>query len=343
MPSKHSLPLAGVLATLVIGGLNAGCSPPLGETSDPPSRPPPGTGPGPETMPPGTEPPPAGNGASIAGCPLFPPDNEWNRRIDGDQVDARSTSYITAMNGGVGTTFLHPDFGSDPTYGIPWIAVPGTQAKVPVTFQYADESDPGPYPIPPDAPVEGGAGAGGDRHVLVVDRDQCKLYETFDSHYRGPHWEAGSGAVWDLRSNALRPLGWTSADAAGLPVLSGLVRRQEVMAGRIAHALRFTVRRTQRAFVHPATHFASTLTDPNLPPLGLRVRLKASYDIGRFNRNVQVILTALKQYGMFLADNGGDWFISGEANPDWNDEELRQLKSVPASAFEAVRTGTLHR
>jgi hypothetical protein len=214
---------------------------------------------------------------------------------------------------------------------------------VPVAFEYASESDPGPYPIPPDAPIEGGPTSTGDRHILVVDRDNCKLYETFDTHPMGTGWRAGSGAVFDLRSNALRPLGWTSADAAGLPVLAGLVRWDEVQSGRINHALRFTVARTQRAYVLPATHYASVNTDPTLPPLGIRVRLRANHDISRFSARVQVILTAMKEYGMFLADNGSDWFVSGESHTGWNDDELRQLGMVPASAFEVVKTGTLRK
>jgi hypothetical protein len=241
------------------------------------------------------------------------------------------------MNGG--SKFLHADFGSTPEYGIPWTSVPGSQPRVPMTFDYADESDPGPYPFPPDAPIE----AGGDRHVLVLDRDACRLYETFDSRFLGGRWRCGSGAVFDLRSNALRPNGWTSADAAGLPILPGLVRRDEVMSGEIRHALRFTVARTQRAYVHPATHFASSSTDPDRPPMGLRVRLKASYDVSRFRGDARVILVALKRYGMFLADNGSDWFISGETNRLWDDDDLDQLKTVPGSAFEVVRLGTLHR
>jgi hypothetical protein len=212
-----------------------------------------------------------------------------------------------------------------------------------MVFQYADESDPGPYPFPPDAPIEGGRKAKGDRHVLVIDRDNCRLYETWRSFYVNPGWSCGSGAIFDLGSNALRPDYWTSADAAGLPILPGLVRRSEVLAGRINHALRFTVPRTQRAFVHPATHFASSITDPNFPPMGLRVRLKASYDLSRFNRTARVILTAMKEYGMFLADNGGDWFFTGETNALWDDSELEQLKTVPASAFEVVRVGAIHR
>jgi hypothetical protein len=241
------------------------------------------------------------------------------------------------MNGG--RTNLHPDFGSDPTYGIPWTSVPGTQSRVPMSFDYPDESDPGPYPFPPEAPVE----AGGDRHVLVVDRGECKLYETWDSHYVGPGWHCGSGALFDLRSNALRPDTWTSADAAGLPILPGLVRRDEVKSGTIDHALRFTVRRTQRAFVHPATHFASSETDPSLPPMGLRVRLNRSYDTSRFTGDSGVILEALKRYGMFVADNGSDWFISGETNTAWEDDDLEQLKTVPGNAFEVVKLGPILR
>jgi hypothetical protein len=206
-------------------------------------------------------------------------------------------------------------------------------------FDYDDESDPGPYPFPPDAPIE----AGSDAHVLVLDRDACRLYETFDSRFVGPGWRCGSGAVFDLRSNALRPDGWTSADAAGLPILPGLVRRDEVLSGEIRHALRFTTRRTQRAYVHPATHFASSDTDPALPPMGLRVRLEAAYDLTGFRGNARVILTALKRYGMFVADNGSDWFITGETNTAWDDDDLNQLKTVPGSAFEVVKLGSIHR
>jgi hypothetical protein len=285
--------------------------------------------------------PSAGPGSSgvpsIQGCAVFPADNPWNRDVSRDPVDPRSDAYIAAMNGA--TRSLHPDFGSDPTYGIPWTTVPGSQPRVPMSFLYADESDPGPYPFPPDAPVE----AGGDRHVLVLNRDACRLYETFDSRHVGPGWQCGSGAVFDLRSNALRPDGWTSADAAGLPILPGLVRRDEVLAGEIRHALRFTVQRTQRAYVHPATHFASSRTDPDLPPMGLRVRLKASYDLARFHGTSRVVLEALKTYGMFVADNGGDWFISGETNTTWDDNDLDQLKTVPASSFEVVQLGTILR
>lgn len=283
-----------------------------------------------------TPPPDPGGSPTIAGCPVLPSDNPWNRDVSRDAVDPRSDAYIASIGA---SRFLHADFGSDPGYGIPWITVPGSQARVPMSFDYADESDPGPYPFPPDAPIE----AGGDRHVLVLDREACRLYETFDSHYVGPGWRCGSGAVFDLRSNRLRPAGWTSADAAGLPILPGLVRRDEVKSGAIRHALRFTTRRTQRAFVTPATHFASSDRDASLPPMGLRVRLKGSFDVSRFRGDARVILTALQLYGMFLADNGSDWFITGETNTAWDDDDLDQLKTVPGSAFEAVATGPLQR
>jgi hypothetical protein len=284
---------------------------------------------------------PSGTGGSgvvprIAGCNVFPADNPWNRDVSGDPVDPRSAAYIRSIGD---SRFLHPDFGSDPSYGIPWTTVPGSQPRVPMSFDYADESDPGPYPFPPDAPIE----AGGDRHVLVLDRDACRLYETFDSRFVGPGWRCGSGAIFDLGSNALRPDGWTSADAAGLPILPGLARLEEVQSGTIRHALRFTTRRTQRGYVHPATHFASSDRDPDLPPMGLRVRLKASFDITRFRGASRVILEALRRYGMFLADNGSDWFISGETNRAWDDDDLEQLKAVPGSAFEVVRLGEIRR
>jgi hypothetical protein len=278
---------------------------------------------------------PGGQSPTLAGCPVFPPDNPWNQRVDGDPVDPASDQYLASMN--ADDTFLHADFGGDGDYGIPFTTVSGSQPRVPMTFDYEDESDPGPYPIPSDAPIESGS----DRHILVVDRESCVLYETWDTHRAGEGWHAGAGAVFDLRSNDLRPAGWTSADAAGLPILPGLVRHDEVQAGRIAHALRFTVQRTQRAYLSPARHFASPSTDPARPPMGLRVRLKAGFDLAGFGPTAQVVLTALKEYGMFLADNGGDWFITGEANPAWDDDELAELASVPASAFEVVQHGPL--
>jgi hypothetical protein len=266
---------------------------------------------------------------------LFPADNPWRREISGDPVDAHSAAWVASA----GTTaHLHPDFGSNPDYGIPYVVVAATQRKVPITFtDYGDESDPGPYPVPPKAPVE----AGGDRHVLVASGD-CHLYELYNASADGNGgWKASSGAVFDLRSNGLRRDGWTSADAAGLPILPGLVRRDEIEAGRIDHALRFTVSRTQRGFIHPATHQAGSATDANLPPMGARFRLKASFDVSRFHGAARVVLDCLRRYGMFVADNGSNWFISGANDTKWDDADLAQLKTVPGSAFEVVASGPI--
>jgi len=275
----------------------------------------------------------------IAGCAVFPADNPWNQDVSQLPVDSNSANYMAHMNGA--TTHLHPDFGSNPSYGIPYITVAGSQPRVPMQFTYADESDPGPYPFPANAPVEGGAGSTGDRHVLVVDRDNCVLYETYSSYYVGPGWNVGAGAVFHLNSDSLRPDYWTSADAAGLPIFPGLARLYEVQQGVIYHALRFTVHQTQKAFIHPATHYASSSLDANDPPMGLRVRLKASFDISSFTGESKVVLVALKKYSMLVAYNGSDWYISGETNASWNDNDLNQLKTVPASAFEVVHTGPL--
>jgi len=294
-------------------------------------------GPLPKTVYPTPQPAPApGGGATIGSCPIFPPDNPWNRDISAEPVDERSSAYVASIGAGLN---LHPDFGSNPDYGLPYIVVPASQPKLPVAFSEPGESDPGPYPIPGNAPVE----AGSDHHVLALQEGTCRLYELFAASFAGGAWSAYSGAVFDLRSNALRPDGWTSADAAGLPILPGLVRYDEVQAGAIRHALRFTVSETQRAYVHPATHFASDATDPNLPPMGLRLRLKASFATGSYSREVRVILEALKRYGMFVADNGSSWFITGASDSRWNDEALEDLKKIPGSAFEAVRSGPLHK
>jgi hypothetical protein len=276
----------------------------------------------------------------LAGIQFFPPDNPWNQDISGAPLDPNSASLIASIGLDRG---LHPDFGTvynGAPNGIPFVVVDGTQPKVPVSFEYADESDPGPYPIPPDAPIEGGPASDGDRHVLIVDRDSNLLYELFAAYPEndGVSWHAGSGAIFDLSSNDLRPATWTSADAAGLPILPGLVRYDEVVGqGVIAHALRFTTRRTRRAFVPPARHFASRLTDSNLPPMGMRVRLRASFDVSPFPATVQIILNALKSYGMFVADNGSDWFISGAPDPRWNDDELASIRRVLGREFEVVR------
>ena len=272
-------------------------------------------------------------------CTIFPADNPWNTDISAYPVHARSSAWVSSIGGGN----LHPDFGTfweGGPIGIPYVEVPAGQPGVSVTFDYDDESDHAPYPIPRDAPIEGGSDADGDRHVLVLSRSECKLYELF---YAFPQadgsWHAGSGAIFDLRSNALRPDGWTSADAAGLPILPGLVRYDEVAAGAIDHALRFTVSTTQRGYIHPATHFASSNTDPNVPPMGARFRMKAGYDCSWASREVQVICAAMKRYGMFVADNGSDWYVSGSHDPRWDDDAVGDLKSIPGSAFEAVETG----
>jgi hypothetical protein len=239
---------------------------------------------------------------------------------------------------------LHPDFGTvydGAPMGIPYVVVPGDQRRVPVRFiEPEEESDPGPYPIPPDAPIEGGPNSKDDRHVLVLDRDNWMLYEMFAAYPEKDGWRANSGAVFDLNSNKLRPAGWTSANAAGLPILPGLVRYDEVMEKKeIRHALAFTCKRTRRAYVFPARHFASKNTDPHLPPMGMRVRLKRDVDISRFPAPAQVILTALKQYGMFLAQNGGDWYMNGAPDPRWNDAELSALKKIKGRDFEVVKMG----
>jgi hypothetical protein len=278
-------------------------------------------------------------GPSLAGCPVLPADNVWNTPVESLPVDPRSSDYIRAIGADKG---VHPDFGSGlwegAPIGIPYNIVPGTQPRVDITFDYADESDPGPYPLPPDAEIEGGAGSSGDRHVLVLDSDNCILYETWSTYpQQNGSWIAGSGAVFDLRSNALRPDGWTSADAAGLPLLPGLVRYDEVAEGEIAHAIRFTAPKTRRAYVWPARHYASDLTGLTYPPMGQRFRLKADFDVTGFSPEIQVILRALKRYGMILADNGSAWYISGAPDPRWdNDPLVSELREVKGSDFEAI-------
>ncbi len=271
---------------------------------------------------------------------LFPADNIWNTPVAGLPVAARSTAYVNSIGAGEG---VHPDFGSGlwegRAIGFPWNEVGAGQAKVNISFYYPGESDPGPYPIPPGAAIEGGS----DRHILLVDHSTNKLYEVYDAQQNGDgSWSAGSGAVWDLSSNALRPAGWTSADAAGLPILPGLVRYDEVASGHIDHALRFTAPDTSPDWVWPARHKASDSGDPNLPPMGQRFRLKSDFDTSGFAAPVRVILEALKNYGMMLADNGGPWYISGAPDSRWNDDVLvSQLRRVPGSAFEAVDVSSL--
>jgi hypothetical protein len=271
---------------------------------------------------------------------LFPADNPWNQDISAAPLDSNSAALIASIGVDRG---LHPDFGTvwdGAPNGIPFVVVDASQPRVPVSFEYADESDPGPYPIPPDAPIEGGSASSGDRHVLVLDRDNAVLYELFAAYPQegGASWKAGSGAIFDLSANDLRPATWTSADAAGLPILPGLVRYDEVVEqGSIQHALRFTCRRTRRAYVPPARHYASSHREANLPPMGMRVRLRSGFDVSPFPPSVQVILSALKTYGMFVADNGSDWFVSGAPDPRWSDDELATLRNVRGREFEVVR------
>jgi hypothetical protein len=274
--------------------------------------------------------------ARIAGCPLFPPNNPWRRDISHAPVSRHSADWVRSVGRRL---HLHPDFGSNPSYGFPYSVVPKDQKRVRVRFTaYGDESDRGPYPIPRRARIE----AGSDRHVLVASRN-CHLYELFAAHRARHGWRAASGAIFDLRSNTLRPNGWTSADAAGLPILPGLVRPDEIRAGHIDHALRCTVEQTQRGYIHPATHQAGSTSSRAVPPMGARFRLKASYPIARFHGAARIILVCLKKYGMFVADNGGDWFISGASWRGWNDSILNELKRVPGSAFQVVATGRIRR
>lgn len=274
-------------------------------------------------------------GPFVGGCRVFPTDNAWNVDISGAPLHPRSAqmiSYIQARGG----DNLHPDFGENPAYGIPFVVVPQGQPVVPITYDaYGDESDPGPFPIPLDAPVEGGS----DRHVLVVQQGTCQLFELFVGRRSGAGWVAESGAKFDLRSNALRPIGWTSADAAGLPILPGLVRYEEVAAGRIDHAIRITFTTTQRGFILPATHFASSNTNIDAPAMGQRMRLSASYDISGLTGQARVIAVAMQRYGVIVADNGSNWFFQGAPSPGWNDDELNQLKSIPGTAFQVVDMG----
>ncbi|HZP28997.1 MAG TPA: hypothetical protein VFC99_08595 [Acidimicrobiia bacterium] len=295
--------------------------------------------------PPAPAAPPARTGTtngSLGSCSVFPADNPWNTDVSTFPVSANSTNYIANILAS-GNQYLHADFGGGGAYGIPYVTVGSGEPQVPIDFTaYGDESDPGPYPVPLGAPVEGGSASDGDRHVIAVDKDACKLYEMYRAFPQADHWNADSGAVFDLRSNALRPLGWTSADAAGLPIFPGLARYDEVASGQITHALRFTVARTQKGYILPATHYASSSTDPNRPPMGLRLRLQASFDISHYTGEARVILVALKRYGMIVADNGSNWYITGASDPRWDDNDLNQLKTVPGSAFEVVDTGPVH-
>jgi hypothetical protein len=285
--------------------------------------------------------PELGASASLHGKQVFPADNAWNEDVSNAAVDPNSSNLIAGMGLNVS---LHPDFGTvwnGAPNGIPYIVVAGNQIPVPINFTaFGSQSDPGPYPVPANAPIEGGPNSTGDRHVLVIDRDNWKLYEMYRAFpvNNGASWNADSGAVFDLNSNALRPAGWTSADAAGLPIFPGLVRYDEVFEQQeIKHAIRFTAQITRRAYVLPARHWASTNTSVDRPPMGMRVRLKASVDISGYSPAMQVILRALKKYGMILADNGSNWFISGAPDMRWDDDELNTLKNIKGSDFEVIK------
>jgi hypothetical protein len=280
---------------------------------------------------------------TIAGCPVFPPDNIWNARVDRLPLDPKSQAYVRSIGSdkAMQADFASGTYGGGPI-GIPFVTVPGNQEHVRIVFDYRNESDERNYPIPPDAPIEGGPNSKGDRHILIVDRDNCILWEIFQAHPQPDgSWKASSGAIFDLARNCLRPDGWTSADAAGLPVLPGLVRYEEVASGQIRHALRFSAPRTRNSAVWPARHFASRLSDPDLPPMGQRFRLKGGFSLSGFSPEAHVILRALQEYGMMLADNGGPWFVSGAPDEHWQDRVLDELKRVKGSDFEAVDVSDL--
>jgi hypothetical protein len=287
--------------------------------------------------------PAAASRPTVGGCPVFPADNPWNQRVDRVPAAANSAKIIARI--GLADP-VHPDFGTvyaGAPNGIPYAVVGAGTRRVPVRFTYADESDRGPYPIPPHVAIEGGSRSTGDRHVIVVDRATCTDYELFDAHpvNGGRRWTAGSGAIFHLRSDKLRPAGWTSADAAGLPILPGLARYDQVKAGAIDHALRFTAACTSPRYVYPARHEASTCSAPGAPPMGLRVRLKASVDISHLPRQARIVAQALKRYGMILADNGSPWYISGAPDRRWNDDALHELGRLTGRDFQVVDTQSL--
>jgi hypothetical protein len=273
---------------------------------------------------------------TIGACPVFPPNNIWNMPVDQLPVSSRSATYVNTI--GQNRT-VHPDFGTvynGAPNGIPFVTVPGTETKYPASFTYSDESDPGPYAVPLNAPIEGGSQSTGDRHVISIDATNCILYEMWSSYPQVASWQAGSGAIFNLASNALRTAGWTSADAAGLPIFPGLIRYDEVLNGAILHAIRFTVPQTQQAYVWPARHYASSLTDPKYPPMGARFRLRADFDVSSFSATNQIILQALKKYGLIIADNGSAWYISGAPDSGWSDDDLHNLGKLTGADFEAV-------
>ncbi len=271
----------------------------------------------------------------------LPDQSAWNQDVSKAPRDPRSAAYISYI-GSQGGDHLHPDFGSPRPYGFPFAVVGPGQRRLPVNYTaYGEESDRGPFPVPAGAPVEGGSGSDGDRHVLAVDKSSCTLYELYRAFYvpkPKPHWNADSGVAWDLDSVALRPAGWTSADAAGLPIFPGLVRYDEVATGRLEHAIRVTFESTRDAYVHPATHCAGDTSSAAAPPMGLRLRLKAGYGLGGISGHARTIAEAMKRYGLIVADNGSNWFFSGSSDRRWDDDDLNQLKRIPGRAFEVVKS-----
>jgi hypothetical protein len=276
-----------------------------------------------------------------ANAPSLPNESAWSQDVSKAPVAPSSAATIAYINTHGGDR-LHPDFGSPRAYGFPYAVVGAGQRELPIHYTaYGDESDPGPFPIPKGAPVEGGNRSDGDRHVLVVDRSNCTLYELYRAFFKpgaGAHWNADSGARWDLRSTAGRPDSWTSADAAGLPIFPGLIRYDEVAAGHVNHAIRVTFDSTRNAWVHPASHCAGDTSDPQAPAMGTRLRLKASYGLGGFSGGAKVIAEALKRYGLIVADNGSNWYFGGSSDRRWDDENLDQLKRIPGSAFQVVKS-----
>jgi hypothetical protein len=282
----------------------------------------------------------AGPDQDLGDLKIFPDDNVWKWDISKYQLHPNSANFLASMGTG---TKLHPDFGTvwnGAPIGIPYCIVTAAQPMIPVVYtDFGDESDPGPFPIPLTASIEGGPSSDGDRHVIAVDKERKVLYELYYSFPKATNWEASSGAKYDLTKNVDRPLGWTSADAAGLPIFPGLVRYEEVYLKKaINHAIRMTVLNSQMAYIYPARHYASTKTDPNLPPMGLRLRMKAGYDLSKFSPPIQVVCQAMKKYGLIIADNGSNWYLSGAPDPRWSDDTLNELKTIPGSAFEVVQT-----
>ena len=274
---------------------------------------------------------------------MFPADNVWNTPIVGLPVDAHNSAWLQAMDSA--STLLHPDFGpsGNPAlpYGIPFIVLNKAHALVHLSFQYASESDQGPYPFGTDTPIEGGASSSGDRHAIMVNAKTCTLYELYDAHYQSSRSTAGSGAIWDLRSNKLRPASYTSADAAGLPILPGLLSYSEVLSGTIDHAIRMTAEQTDTSYVWPARHQAGARHDPSLPPMGARFRLDASFPIAQYSKAARVVIRAMQRYGLILADNGANWYFQGVADPRWPIALVDELKSIPARDFQAVNESSL--